>query len=51
MKANETENRFETGFQHPKTDLPKNGISILVMNQWINGFAAGNCCQCSSESL
>jgi len=24
MKASKTENQFETGFQQPKTDLPKN---------------------------
>jgi len=32
MKARKTENRFQTGFQQPKTGWPKNGINIPVLN-------------------
>ena len=28
MKASKAENQFQTGFQQPKIDLPKNGINI-----------------------
>ena len=33
MKAGKTENQFETGFQQPKTGLPKNGINISTINR------------------
>jgi len=39
MKVSKTENRFKTGFQQPKTGLPKTGFNIPTLRQlcvWSN---------------
>jgi len=33
MKTSKIEHGFQTGFQQPKTDLPKNGVNIPNIKQ------------------